>query len=330
MIRQPRKTMPGECTIYFHAPCFDGIVSAVLMWDFLSSAGKYREIQLDGVNYDLKERWLSDRLRKPCAVVDFLYHPDVEYWADHHVTTFLTESAEVHFRRRHTPRLVYDSTAPSCARLLWRHLRTAFGYRNRRYGELVAWADITDSARYTDAAQAIRSAEPALMINASLALTRDDSYSEELVRRLRHMPFEDVARLPDVQERYDQFRLLVERGMERLRDALHMVDGGIAVFDVSGDDVIVSRYAPFHFFPEARYSVGVVRSSDRAKITAMRNPWKGFRSAPLGKIFQRIGGGGHSRVGSVILEDMSAQSPETLENWLIQEIRKHERRHVEV
>jgi nanoRNase/pAp phosphatase (c-di-AMP/oligoRNAs hydrolase) len=33
----------------------------------------------------------------------------------------------------------------------------------------------------------------------------------------------------------------------------------------------------------------------------MRNPWLDFESVPLGTIFKRFGGGGHTRVASVLV-----------------------------
>jgi nanoRNase/pAp phosphatase (c-di-AMP/oligoRNAs hydrolase) len=35
----------------------------------------------------------------------------------------------------------------------------------------------------------------------------------------------------------------------------------------------------------------------------MRNPWRRFKSVPLGQIFSHYGGGGHQRVASVLLKD---------------------------
>jgi nanoRNase/pAp phosphatase (c-di-AMP/oligoRNAs hydrolase) len=66
---------------------------------------------------------------------------------------------------------------------------------------------------------------------------------------------------------------------------------------------LLSRYAPYLDYPKARYSVGIMDSGDGAKITAMRNPWRRFRSVPLGQIFSHYGGGGHQRVASVLLKD---------------------------
>jgi hypothetical protein len=73
--------------LYFHSPCFDGIASAVLAWDFLEERSGWRTPALHPVNYDVRQTWLEKLLDRPAAVVDFLYHPDVEFWADHHLTS---------------------------------------------------------------------------------------------------------------------------------------------------------------------------------------------------------------------------------------------------
>jgi nanoRNase/pAp phosphatase (c-di-AMP/oligoRNAs hydrolase) len=64
---------------------------------------------------------------------------------------------------------------------------------------------------------------------------------------------------------------------------------------------MVSRYAPYYAQPNARYSIGIVRSPESIGITAMRNPWRPFKSVALGRIFEKFGGGGHRRVGAVRL-----------------------------
>ena len=68
---------------------------------------------------------------------------------------------------------------------------------------------------------------------------------------------------------------------------------GLALGDGAGHCVRLVR-------PEARYSIGIVRSRGGAKITAMRNPWREFASVPLGRILEAVGGG-HRRVGAVAL-----------------------------
>src|SRR5947208_1941179 len=122
------QAMRTPAHLYFHSPCFDGITSAVLAWDFLETNQDWTLEQLHSVNYDLRASWLSTELQTPCAVVDFLYHPQAQFWADHHLTTFLTEEAESDYERRKSSWLTYAPRSGSCASLLWSHLLESFNY----------------------------------------------------------------------------------------------------------------------------------------------------------------------------------------------------------
>jgi len=74
------------------------------------------------------------------------------------------------------------------------------------------------------------------------------------------------------------------------------------IFDArKSKNQMISRYAPYYIEPNARYSIGIIRSPEGIGITAMRNPWRKFRSISLGRAFEKFGGGGHQRVGAVRL-----------------------------
>lgn len=312
-------------SLYFHSPCFDGIVSAVLAWDFLGVRDGWTNPALRPVNYDLRETWLSQRLEGPAAVVDFLYHPDAELWADHHPTAFLTETARADFEERKNGRLIYDHGAASCAALLWERLYKVFGHRNVRYAGLVQWADKIDSARYASVEEAMISNAPALRLTRGLALGRTAGYCESLVKALREKTLEEVADLPEARERFEQVQALAAVGLDKFKRGAHLEDDGIVIFDVDARDAIVSRYAPFYFFPEARYSAGILRFQESAKITVMRNPWREFGCPSLGEIAERLGGGGHRRIGSVTLRgDQAASAPSVLARF-VGELRRAER-----
>lgn len=311
--------------LYYHSPCFDGIASAVLAIDFLESRSRWRRTVLCPVNYDLRATWLARPLEAPAAVVDFLYHPDAEFWADHHVTTFISQDAKASFERRRGSSLVFDSSADSCAGLLWRHLSNVFGYQNPRYAQLVEWAEKIDAARYASVQEAVFPSSAALRISASLASSDAAEYSVFLVRQLRTASLDSVANLLEVATRFEAVQALFQRGLDRFKKAASLKSGGIVVFDVDSRGAHVSRYAPYYFFPEARYSLGVLRLDKGAKITAMRNPWRDFPSVPLGKIFQKVGGGGHERVGSVFLSEERAAKAKQLMRRLITDLRQEER-----
>lgn len=304
--------MNKRITIYLHFPCFDGIVSSVLASDFLERTEGCTIEDWLPVTYDVRGSWLSTRLKSPFAVLDFLYHPAAVLWADHHQTTFVSERARKHFvRARANRRLIFDPSATSCSTLLWRTLPHSDAFK-RHYEEMVIWADKIDAAKYVNVQEAIHGDKPALQINLSLMLGTHD-YCVYIVNEMRKHSLDYVASLPKVRGRYAQAKSRIIAGLERLKPAVKQEDDGLVTFDVSAsEDVIISRYAPYYFFPEARYSLGVVRSSTQIKVTAMRNPWRDFESANLGRIFEEYGGGGHQRVASVCLPVSSNQYQETL------------------
>jgi hypothetical protein len=209
---------------------------------------------------------------------------------------------------------------------LRRHFADCFGFKNPRYDEMVEWADRIDSARYASVEEAVLGDAPALQIRASLAAGKGRALSKQLVDRLRTSTLEQVAGLPMVRKRAGKVQRKIAAGLDRFAQAAEVHDGDIVVFDVTTPkNDMISRYAPYYFFPEARYSVGIERSPKSAKITAMRNPWREFPSVDLGKIFDGFGGGGHQRVGAVILAGIRAQEAGSILAEITRQIREQDR-----
>ena len=156
------------------------------------------------------------------------------------------------------------------------------------------------AARYGSVEEAIFGFAPALRLALGLALGDGAGHCVRLVRALREHTLDEVGELADVRQRFEEGRALLDAGLERFTRGAVLDEDDIVTFDVDGDGVIVSRYAPYYFHPAARYSIGIVRSRGGAKITAMRNPWREFASVPLGRILEAVGGG-HRRVGAVAL-----------------------------
>ncbi len=312
-------------TLYLHFPCFDGVISAVLASEFLEDQGS-KVTQIFPVGYDQRNSWLGNPLRQPCAVVDFLYHPKAMFWADHHLSTFLTQAAEEDFRLRSSARsLFYDSTVGSCARVIWEHLREHLERKRPDFQEMVFWADRIDSAAYSDVQEAILGNSPAQQISFSLMRHSNEEYCRFLLRSLRKSSLEVTAAKSAVRNRYREVRSLIEAGLKRFADHARLEDGEVVVSDVeSRPDDIVSRYASFLLYPSARYSIAVQRLGDNLKITAMRNPWKSFESIPLGTVFEQFGGGGHQRVGAVLLAKDQAVDVPTIVHSLLAAMREQD------
>jgi hypothetical protein len=135
-----------------------------------------------------------------------------------------------------------------------------------------------------------------------------------------------------VKERAERVQAKICAGLNCFGQAAHLDNGEIVVFDLNTQkEVMISRYAPYYFFPEARYSVGVMRSPNGAKITAMRNPWREFPSVHLGRVFENlgrtfegVGGGGHQRVASVILAGDQARQATAILAHIVGQIRRHD------
>lgn len=310
-----------DATLYFHNACFDGLVSAALAREFLEQEG-WKFHNLVPVGYELRESWLNP-LSGPAAVVDFLYHPDAKFWADHHPTTFLTPSARQDFEKRTQDHLLlFDKESGSCATLLWKRLRSAIP-NPERFTEAVEWAEKIDTANYESVEEAIWGESPASKIRLTLISDSDPDYQRFLVNELRSGDLNRISQLATVQQRFNQIHRRIADGLSHIARSIHLQDN-IAVMDVEPEgDEIISRYAPYRFFPEARYSIATVRSPSSVAVTAMRNPWVDFRSVPIGKILEPFGGGGHLRVGSVILPTAKAEVARTIVDRLIVEMQSH-------
>lgn len=292
--------------LYFHSPCFDGIVSAAIASDYLEQIKGFPQTQLHAVNYDLRDEWLGTNLIRPAAIVDFLYHPGADFWADHHPTAFLNDDTRRDYERARGPDIFYDRSASSCAVLIWKYWGRTLPRPAPHYEDLVEWADRIDSARYESVDETDALEAPALQISLAMSMYRGDAFSQHLVWLFRTHSLAEVAARPEVQTAFIRGRELRRHGQERLVENIGLTDKGIAVFDVKADDVLVNRYGPFIAYPDARYSAGIVRARDEAKIITMRNPWLEFPSAPLGEFCVKLGGGGHQRVGSVLVKNRDA------------------------
>jgi hypothetical protein len=320
----------NSAALYFHYPCFDGAISAVLAWEFLEKHEHWNISNFEPVDYTVRPNWLSQNLQKPCAVVDFLYHPNADFWADHHQTTMLTKAAhEDYVFRRGTDQsqLLFDPRARSCAALIFKHFRRQFSDKPH-LKEMVDWAEKIDSARYSSVKEAILGDAPALKIARTLSVEeeRPAEYARFLLRQLRDHDLRRVAGLEEVKSREGRVRHNIIKGLESVKARLRLQPGDVAVFDARPKEgQVISRYAPYYFQPNARYSIAVIRYPEGVRITAMRNPWRKFRSIPLGRAFAKFGGGGHERVGAVQLSNGSRNLVRDVVKSLLSEMQHRSR-----
>jgi hypothetical protein len=330
-VGRPAGDAPGNdkpAAIFFHYPCFDGLVSAAIAVDFLEGTEGWRFGAYHRVNYDQKEHWLRARLSERSAVVDFLYHPQATFWADHHPTTFLDDQALQQFesdRTRPDRWLLYDRKATSCAVLLIRHLKDKLS-EPERFAEMAEWADKIDSANYSSVDEAVFGSAPALDINLALTVEADDQrFCELLLKSLRSLTLTEVSELREIRRRTTIARRRLTSGLKAVERSIRLVDGDIAVFSTNETpSASINRYSPYVFFPNALYSVALVRAKGSFKITAMRNPWLHFESIELGQLFRKYGGGGHQRVASLIIPGRKTRDPHRILQDIVSDMRKQQ------
>jgi hypothetical protein len=309
-----------RAALYVHFPCFDGVISGVLATLFLEKTRGWKFKRIEPVNYHMQKEWLETVLRRRSAVVDFLFHPQAEFWADHHPTTFLTEQLRADFEHGGNASRLYDRQSGSCASLLWREIGGALR-PNPRLEEMVGWAEKIDSAGYESVEEAFSNSHPALVLYRSLAIEADQQYCKFLIGKLKKRSLEEVSLSREAQRRFLRAQELSALGLERVRQSVRL-DGTVAVCEASSEGVLMNRYSPYYFFPQAKYSIAITHTRYGAKITAMRNPWINFESMNLGEFMRKYSGGGHQRVGSVNLPQEREGEAKTIVEELLKQLRE--------
>ena len=75
-----------------------------------------------------------------------------------------------------------------------------------------------------------------------------------------------------------------------------MVYFDLSDFDVDG----YNKFIPYYLYPEANYSVSLLHTPTRMKVSVGWNPWtRKVRRHNLAKICERYGGGGHPVVAAI-------------------------------
>jgi hypothetical protein len=286
--------------IYFHRD-FDGICSAAVFSTFarlaISASTKFEFVAVD---YEMKKTWADQRLPKPSAIVDFLYHPDAEWWFDHHQTTFVRKDWELDYRadERHFWRTAYRS----CPRLVIDSIPDTIIRRKlaRRFSECLDWFDVIDSASYSSPRQVIECREPALQINSTLSQDTSHQYLDFLIRSLQRFSLRKVAALAEVQTRCAKAKVWQEQAISCIR-GVAVVDKHVAFIDLAGHAELFHRYAVYYLWPDLKFQVALYKVGSVYKLTVGANPWGKYEGPDLSALCEKFGGGGHPSVAGVMV-----------------------------
>jgi hypothetical protein len=282
--------------IYYHRD-FDGIAAAAILGQALEDVRGEEAVTWAGVNFDRTLDWKRFGAGERFAVVDFHYHPDAEYWFDHHPTTFLEAAHEQAYRPG--PRACFDPESKSCPPIILRHAAEHWGWEPpAHFRDLAHWSDIIDSASFGSAEQALFGRDPALRIMRGLTCARNFDFHDRLVAMMR------LAELADIAE--DAEVAACAARAERNRDhALEAFPANIvdqtptAVFaDLRSKKIRRERFAAFYLYPNLKYAVTLLPTRAGVHITVASNPWNRPEGGPhLGHLMKDLGGGGHQGVG---------------------------------
>jgi len=316
---------PVKVRLCFHDRCFDGAASAAVFFRF------FRERLHPGAEFHFTG--MTHRARQPFeeglfdgdenVIVDFKYSssPHVTWWFDHHQSAFLTPADAEHFRQDHHGHKFYNPDYKSCTKLLADVTSEQFGFDVKPLAELIRWGDIIDGAQYPTPESAVALTEPATQLALVIEAAPEEGLASKIIPDLSERPLAEMIRLPIVAKHLGPLLERHHRSVDVLRQRTE-VHGGVIFFDLSDLDLDgYNKFIPYMLHPQARYSVSVIASPVRTKISIGSNPWNpDATEANLASLAEQYGGGGHPRVAAISLEPNDVERAKRIAREIAEEL----------
>ncbi len=293
--------------VLYHDHCFDGAAAAAFFSRFLEEKfHPQAEFLYTGLAHKASQLFSEDLFDGDVnAIVDFKYSssPRLTWWFDHHQSAFLSPEDEEHFRRDTSGRKFLDPDYRSCTGFIEKVTREKFDYEAPDLAELVRWAEIVDGAQYTSAREAVDLTSPATRLVLVIEGVKDSETVHQIIRWMRRRPLDEIMREPSIQQAYKPLYEQHLRSIEIIRKEAQD-KGSVVYFDLTKYPLEgYSKFIPYYLFPDSQYTVSVLISSFRTKVSVGSNPWaKRPLNHNLAAICEQYGGGGHPRVGAISFE----------------------------
>jgi hypothetical protein len=290
--------------VFYHDKCFDGACSAALFSRFYRERiREHAEFEYVGLVHRAGALFNeADFTGDENAIVDFKYSasPRITWWFDHHQSAFLTPEDASHFEQDTSNTKFYDPDYRSCTKFIAEITRQRFGFNPDPVAELVEWADIIDGALYSDPQTAVEMKDPAMKLTMVIESNQDAGFIPKLIEMLAYKPLAEIISSPEIAERIPGLMERHRTSIEIMRGRTECKDGTV-FFDVTDYDLEgYNKFIPYYLNPSCIYSVGLSKSSFRAKVSVGSNPWAPVEpSVNLAKVCEHYGGGGHARVGAI-------------------------------
>jgi len=317
---------PVKVRLCFHDRCFDGAASSAVFFRF------FRERLHPGAEFHFTG--MTHRARQPFeeglfdgdenVIVDFKYSssPRVTWWFDHHQSAFLTPADAEHFRNDHHGHKFYNPDYKSCTKLLADVTSQQFGFDVKPLAELIHWGDIIDGAQYPTPESAVGLTEPATQLALVIEAAPEEGLVSKIIPDMSERSLAEMIRLPIVAKHLGPLLERHQHSVEVLRQRTE-VSGGVIFFDLSDLNLDgYNKFIPYMLHPEARYSVSVIASPVRTKISIGSNPWNPDAAEDnLASLAEQYGGGGHPRVAAISLEPNDVERAKRIAREIAQKLR---------
>jgi hypothetical protein len=313
--------------VLYHDHCFDGAASAAFFSRFLEE--KFHpdaEFFFTGLAHKASQLF-EDRLfdGDVNAIVDFKYssNPRLTWWFDHHQSAFLSPEDAEHHQRDTSGKKLYDPNFKSCTGFIATVTREKFAYEAPDMEELIHWANIVDGAQYASAQQAVELDNPATQLVLVIEGVKGSGVVQQIIRWMRRRKLAEIIHEPKIQEIYQP---LYRRHLESIEIIRKMSrdEGAVVYMDLTDYDLEgYSKFIPYCLFPKACYSVSVLISSFRTKVSVGSNPWAGRPlKHNLASICERYGGGGHPRVGAISFDRSQVEEARKVAMEIVEELKR--------
>jgi hypothetical protein len=290
--------------VLYHDHCFDGAASAAYFTRFLEDKFyPQAEYVYTGMAHKASQLFDDSLFDGDVnAIVDFKYssNPKLTWWFDHHQSAFLNDADEAHYRRDSTGRKYLDADFKSCTKYIATIAREKFDYEAPDLDDLVKWANIVDGAQYANAEEAVELRSAATRLVLVIEGVEESDTVQQIIRWMKHKSLEEIIREPTIQEVYAPLYRRHVESIDIIRERAHD-DGTVVFFDLADTPLQgYSKFIPYYLFPDSLYTVSVLVSSFRTKVSVGSNPWaRRELTHNLAAICERYGGGGHPRVGAI-------------------------------
>ncbi len=274
---------------------FDGLVCAVLL----------KELDLiDDILFvhpkDMQDGKIAITSRD--ITTNLPYVPGAHLAFDHHASETVRNTGE---RANH----LIDATAPSAARVVYRHYGGKATFP-RISDEMMEAVDKADSAQYSR--EDILNPKGWVLLNylmdsrTGLGRFRDFRISNyalmmALIDYCRDHTIEQILALPDVKERVDLYFDHEARAKEQIQRCA-TVHGNLVVLDLRNEETIwaTNRFTIYAMYPQCNISIHVmwgVQKQNTVFATGKSILDRGSRTN-VGELMLAYGGGGHNAAGT--------------------------------